>query len=50
MRPDAQVDEIALPIEADLLLGRDLADVFGLVALADVVEEGDALSRSTPRG
>src|SRR5207237_5436720 len=43
MRPDAQVEEIPLAIEADLLLGRDLADIFGLVALADAVEEGDRL-------
>src|SRR5947199_4649432 len=39
MRADAQIDETALAIEADLLLGRDLADISGLVALADAVEE-----------
>src|SRR5436305_12064180 len=43
MRPDTEIDEIALPIEADLLLGRDLADVFGLITFADAVEEGDGL-------
>ena len=41
MRPDAQIDEIALAVEADLLACRDLADIFGLVALADAGEEGD---------
>src|SRR5262249_22320900 len=40
MRPDTEIDEIALAIEADLLLRRNLADIFGLVALADAVEEG----------
>src|SRR5947207_2242922 len=43
MRPDAQIDEIPLPVEADLLLGRDLADIFGLITFADAVEEGDGL-------
>ena len=43
MRPDAQIDEVALAVEADLLLGRDLADIFRLVAFADAVEEGDRL-------
>src|SRR6266566_5614555 len=38
MRPRAQIDETALAIDADLLRGRDLADVFGLVALADAGE------------
>ena len=41
VRADAEIDEIALPIEADLLARRDLADIFGLVALADAVEERD---------
>ncbi len=41
MRPDAQIDEAALAVEADLLVRRDLADIFGLVALADASEEGD---------
>ena len=41
MRTDAQIDETALAIEADLLARRDLADIFGLVALADAGEEGD---------
>jgi len=39
MRADAEIDEIALTIEADLLRGRDVADIFGLVALAEAVEE-----------
>src|SRR5205814_7605540 len=43
MRADAQIDEVALAIEADLLLGRDLADIFGLVALTDAIEERDRL-------
>ena len=43
MRPDAEVDEIALAVEADLLVRRDLGDPFGLVALADAIEEGDRL-------
>ena len=43
MRADAQIDKIALAIEADLLGCRDLADVFGLVALADAGEERDRL-------
>src|SRR5688572_28581187 len=37
MRPDAQIDETALAIQADLRVGRDLADVFGAVALADAL-------------
>ena len=41
MRPRAQIDEIPLAIEADLLVGWDLADIFGLVALADALEERD---------
>ena len=41
MRADAEIDEIALPVEADLLTFRDFADIFGLVRLADAVEEGD---------
>src|SRR6266542_673405 len=48
MRPDAQIDEIPLAIEADLLLGRDLADIFGLVALAEAVEKGDRLVALPP--
>src|SRR5204862_7443418 len=43
MRPDAQIDEIALAIEADFLTRRDLADIFGFVPLADAVEKGDGL-------
>src|SRR6516165_12286554 len=35
VRPAAQVNELALAVEADRLVRRDLADVFGLVALAD---------------
>ena len=41
MRTDTEIDEIALPVEADFLPFRDLGDVFGLVALADLAEEGD---------
>src|SRR5260370_13401621 len=41
MRADAEIDEIALPVEADLLTLRDFTDIFGLVRLADTVEEGD---------
>src|SRR5260221_14431256 len=41
MRSDAEIDEIALPIEADHLTFRDLADILGLVGLADAVEETD---------
>src|SRR5204863_2650931 len=41
MRPDAQIDEIALAVDADLLGRWDLADIFGLVALADAGEELD---------
>src|SRR5437762_4137600 len=41
MRPRAQIDEIALAVDADLLGGRNLADIFGLVALADAGEERD---------
>src|SRR5437764_16558 len=43
MRPDAQIDEIALAVEADFLIRRDLSDIFGLIALADAVEERDGL-------
>ena len=39
MRPDAQIDEIALAVEADLLFRRDLRDIFGLVALAEAFEQ-----------
>src|SRR3954454_8789511 len=31
MRSDAEIDELALAVETDFLLGRDLADIFGLV-------------------
>ena len=51
MRPDAQIDEIALAIEADLLAGRDFADIFGLVALADAAKRSDRRRRGPkPRG
>src|SRR5258708_33266094 len=43
MRPDAEVDEAALLVDADLFVGRDLADPFGLVFLTDRFEEGDRL-------
>src|SRR5579875_3878651 len=41
VRPGAQIDKIALPVEADLLLRRDLADIFRLVILADAAKEAD---------
>ena len=41
MRADAQIDKIALAIEAYFLFGRDLGDVFGLVALADPGKKRD---------
>src|SRR5271156_510994 len=41
MRADAEIEELALPVEADLLTLRDFTDVFGLIRLADAVEEGD---------
>src|SRR6266700_6016899 len=41
MRPNAQIDEFALAVDADLLRRRDLADILGLVALADAGEERD---------
>src|SRR5260370_10169703 len=43
MRPDAESDEVALVVDADLFVGRDLADPFGLVFLTDRFEEGDRL-------
>src|SRR5260221_14294038 len=43
MWPDAEVDEASLLVDADLFVGRDLADPFGLVFLADRFEEGDRL-------
>src|SRR6266851_2858430 len=42
MRPNTQIDKIALPVEADLLSLRDLADILGLVALATVAKKGDS--------
>src|SRR5436309_6132841 len=41
MRADTEIDKIALPVEADVLTFRDLADILGLVPLADAVEERD---------
>src|SRR5689334_2119843 len=41
VRSDTEIDKIALPVEADLLARRDLADVFSLVGLADAAEERD---------
>ena len=34
VRPAAEVDEVALPIERDVVAGRDRADDLGLVLLA----------------
>src|SRR6516164_550577 len=41
VRAGAEIDKAALPIEADLLPGRYLTDVFGLVALTDTEKKGD---------
>src|SRR5437899_4220143 len=41
VRPDAKIDKPALSIEADLLLARDFADIFGLIDFADFAEKGD---------
>ena len=41
MRADTEIDKIALPVEAELLTSRDLADIFGLVRSPMTVEEGD---------
>src|SRR6185437_11891377 len=43
MWADAEIDEIALAVEADLLRRRDFLNPFGLVALADAGEEGGRL-------
>ena len=40
MRPGTQIDKPALPIEANLLVGRDFAYVFSLIALADLAKKG----------
>src|SRR6267142_248396 len=41
MRSDAQINKPALPIEADLLTGRDFADIFRLVAFPDAAKKRD---------
>src|SRR6266446_1137979 len=41
MRPGTQIDKPALPIQADLLAGRNFAYIFGLIAFADIAKEGD---------
>src|ERR1700730_12148947 len=41
MRPGAQIDKPALPIQADLLAGRNFADIFGLIAFADIAKKSD---------
>ncbi len=43
VRPAAQVDESALAVERDVLVGRDRGDDLGLVVLADRLEELDRL-------
>ena len=45
MRPDAQIGEVALPVEADLLALRDFRDVFRLVVFADAGEKSDRRRR-----
>ena len=41
MRPGAQIDKPPLPIQADLLVSRDFAYVFSLIALADLAKKGN---------
>src|SRR5579872_5344003 len=41
MRAPAKVDEISLTVEAQLLAGRNVGNVLGLVALADAFEKFD---------
>src|SRR6185437_12602376 len=41
MRPGAEIDEIALTIEADRFILRDFVDPFGLIFLAELGEELD---------
>src|SRR5690606_10523424 len=41
VRAAAQVDEVALPVQADRLVARDPGDDFRLVVLADAAEELD---------
>src|SRR5690606_14482335 len=41
VRAPAQVDEVALPVQADRLIARDAGDDLGLVVLADAAKELD---------
>src|SRR5436853_585014 len=41
VRPDAEIDKIALAVDRQLLVGRDFTDVFGLIALTDAGEKFD---------
>src|SRR6266446_3182647 len=41
MRPDTQIDKPTLPIQADLLVGRNFAYIISLIAFADIAKEGD---------
>src|ERR1700738_1437526 len=41
MRPGTQIDKPALPIEANLLVGRDFAYIISLIPFADIAKEGD---------
>ncbi len=41
VRPDTEIDKAALPVEADLRPLRDFADIFSLVALAEIAKKGD---------
>src|ERR1700730_2587972 len=41
MRPGTQIDKPALPIQADLLAGRNFAHIFRLIAFADLAKKGD---------
>src|SRR6185312_7357571 len=43
VRSAAQVDEVTLPIERDILFGRNRSDDFSLVLLADGQKKGDRL-------
>ncbi len=43
MRADAEIDEIALAVEADVLVAWNFADILGLVLLANAGEERDRL-------
>src|SRR5262245_7266475 len=43
MRPAAQVEPVALAVEADLLAGGDARDDFSLVVLAQLLERRDRI-------